>query len=300
MRALIYIMTPVLILTFLFASRFVTWEKLKGIDGEAVQHLTNGTQLLKKGKRYQAIDALTRAIEIEPKYADAYFNRGWAYYQLARYKEAIADYTRTISLKQYTADAYASRGDAYRALNNMQNAITDYTASLKRSKNASVLTKRAKGYLDTGKFNDAISDYSYVVQHRPTAIAYYNRGSAYYEMFLLSDEKQNTLKLALDDLNKSIEKQPLFAIAYLHRGDIHGQLAQQKSQEADYSQAIVLLTEAIQNWKDDAYGLIPILLWRAVAYKKNNHADKAQNDIKRVYELVAQFYLKKIKISDIL
>ncbi len=300
MRALFYIMTPVLILTVILASRFVTWDKLKGVDKNAANHLTNGTQYLKKGKLYQAITSLTRAIEIEPKYAEAYINRGLAYYHLTHYKEAIADYTQTITLKQYTADAYASRGDVYRTVNDVENAISDYTSSLKRSKNAGVLSKRGRCYLDIGNFKDAISDYSEIVKHRPTAIAYYNRGRTYYEKYLHSDKKEETLKLGLDDFNKSIELQPKFAIAYLSRGDVHRYLEQRTSQESDYSQAAALLTDTIQNWDNEAPALIPILIWRADVYKKEKYIDKAADDVERVYQLFTEFYLKKINVSDIL
>ncbi|MDE0317769.1 MAG: tetratricopeptide repeat protein [Candidatus Poribacteria bacterium] len=300
MRALIYIMTPVLILTFIFASRFVTWEKLKGVDSAALKHLTHGTQLLRNGKSHKAISALTKAIEIEPKYAEAYIKRGLAYSYLAYYKKAIADYNQTLSLNEYSADAYASRGDVYLALGDETQAINDYTASLKKRKNALVMSKRAKVYLETGKISAAIDDYSNIVKHRPSAIAYHNRGRAYYQKFLLSDKQDETLKLALTDFDKAIELQPSFAIAYLKRGDIHAHLGQQASKESDYSHAIALLTDAIQNWQNQAHELIPIYLWRAVANKKSNYGDKALNDIQKVYELFAQFYLKKISISDIL
>lgn len=298
MRVLFYIMTPILILTVILASRFVTWDKLVGVDKNAASHLTNGTQLLKRTEIYEAISELTQAIEIEPKYAEAYINRGLAYYHLAQYNKAISDFTQTIKLKQYTADAYASRGDVYLALNDVQNAITDYTASLKRSKNAGILSKRGRCFLDTGNFDNAISDFSDVVQHRPTAIAYHNRGIAYYEKYLHSGEKSETLELAIDDFNKSIELQPKFAIAYLSRGDIYGHLEQHKSQESDYSQAIVLLTDAIQKWDKDSHALIPILLWRTVAFKKDKV--KAESDLERIYHIFAEFYLKKISVSDIL
>ena len=300
MRALIYIMTPVLILTFIFASRFVTWDKLKGVDSAALKHLTHGTQLLRNGKSHKAISALTQAIEIEPKYAEAYIKRGLAYYYLAYYKKAIADYNQTLSLNEYSADAYASRGDAYLALGDETQAINDYTVSLKKRKNARVLSKRAKVYLETGKIGEAINDYSDIVKHRPSAIAYYNRGRAYYQKHLISDKQGETLKLALTDFDKAIELQPGFAIAYLSRSDVHRDLGQQKSKESDCSYAIDLLTDAIQNWQNEADELIPIYLWRAVAYKKSNYGDKTLNDVQRAYELFAQFYLKKIKIPDIL
>ena len=300
MRALFYIMTPILILTVILASRFVTWDKLKGIDKNAAKHLTNGTQLLKQGKLYESITSLTQAIEIEPKYAEAYINRGLAYYHLTHYQEAIADFTQTIALKQYTADAYASRGDVYRTINDVSNAIFDYSVSIKRSKNAGVLSKRGQCYLDTGNIDEALSDYSEIVKHRPAAIAYYNRGRAYYEKHLHSNQKKETLELALDDLNKSIELQPKFAIAYLSRGDVYGYLAQHKSQESDYSQAAALLTNAIQNWDNDAPALIPILLWRAEVYKRVNENSKAEKDVERIYQLFAEFYLNRINLSDIL
>ncbi len=300
MRALFYIMTPILILTVILASRFVTWDKLRGVDENAANHLTKGTQLLKHGKLYQSISAMTQAIEIEPKYAEAYINRGLAYYHLAQYKEAISDFTQTIMLKQYTADAYASRGDVHRSLNDVSNAISDYTASIKRSKNAGVLSKRGRCYLKTGNFDGAISDYSEVVEHRPTAIAYYNRGRAYFEKHLHSDKKKETLELALDDFNRSIELQPKYAIAYFSRGDVYGYLEQPKFQESDYSQAAALLTDAIQNWGNEEHALIPILLWRAEIFKKENDISKAENDVERIYQLFAEFYLKKTGISDIL
>ena len=300
MRALIYIMTPVLILTIILASRFVSWERLKGFDSNADKHLTDGTQLLGKGEFYRSIVELTRAIEIEPKYAEAYINRGRAYYYLAQYKDAIADYTQTISLNQYIADAYASRGDVYRALNDIPRAIDDYTESLKARKNALVLSKRAKCYLLSGKPDEAIRDYTDIVKHRPTAIAYNNRGIAYHKKYLLSDKNDELQKHALADFDKAIEMQPHFAIAYLNRSDIHGDLEQQNLKDADLTKSIELLTEAIDNWENEQYELIPIYLWRAVALKKNNQIDKARNDVKRIYVLFSQFFLNNIKNFDIL
>ena len=177
---------------------------------------------------------------------------------------------------------------------------SDYTASIKRSKNAGVLSKRGRCYLDIGNYNDAISDYSEIVKHRPTAIIYYNRGRVYYEQHLHSDKKKETLELALEDFNKSIEMQPKYALAYLSRGDVYGYMAQHKSQKSDYSQAASLLTDAIQNWDNEEHALIPILLWRSEVFKKENDNSKAVNDIERIYQLFAEFYLKKINVSDIL
>lgn len=305
MRTLIYIMTPILILTFLFASRYVSWDKLKNVDSKAVKHLEDGTQFLRKGQYHQAIAEMTQAIEIEPEYAEAYVKRGRANFHLTRYEEAINDYTNTISLKRFIVDAYSGRGDVHRALGDVPRAITDYSTSIGKRKNALVMSKRAQSYLKIGKFDDALADYNYIIKRRPSAIAYYNRGRAYFQKFLLldqveADEVDDTLKPALSDFNKAVELAPNFAIAYLSRGDIYGHLGQKESRDADYTHAIDLLTDAIENSKKNADGLLSIYLWRAVAYKKNNYVEAAETDMKSVYALFGQFFLKKISTSDIL
>lgn len=302
MRALIYIMTPVLILTFIVASRYVTWDKLKGVDTEskAFKHLTDAVQYFQDEERHKALHALTLAIQDDPGYAEAYIQRGLIHFQLKRYQEAIDDYTQTISLNRFFADAYAGRGDAYRALKNLPKAIDDYTVSIKKRRSAQILTKRAKCYIESGRIDSAIDDYTYIIKRRPTAMAYYNRGKAYYKKYLASENDVEISKLAIMDFDKSIEMQPLFALSFYHRGDMYGYLGQLNLREKDYSHTIELLSGALTNWETEPFLQIPILLWRAAAYKKHNLIENAQNDIVKIYELYTQYYLKNVLISDIL
>lgn len=300
MRALIYVMTPILILTFIFASRFVTWEKLKGEDSEAFKHLTSGIRLLKNDRRHKAITEFTRAILIDPNYAEAYIKRGFTYFQLERYKEAISDFTHTLSLDRYIADAYSSRGDVYHALEDLAKAVDDYTSSLTERRTLQVMSKRAKCYIEIGRIDEGIDDYSYIINHLPTPTAYYNRGTAYFEKYLSYGNTKEIAKLALADIEKAIEMQPLYALAYISRGEIHSYLHDKNTEQSDYSHATDLLTDAIENWQNDPTLQIPILLWRAVTYKKQNLIEKAHNDTMKTYELYAQFYLKNVRISDIL
>ncbi len=61
----------------------------------------------------RAIDDYTQALNISPDYADAYYNRGIAYYDLGNYQSAIDDYTRSIEIKPNCADTYVGRGTAF-------------------------------------------------------------------------------------------------------------------------------------------------------------------------------------------
>ena len=293
MRPLIYIMTPVLILTIILAARFVTWDAIKGENPQAQTYVQQGTLLLRTWKISQAIAAFTQAIALEPRYAEAYVKRGLAYYRAGKYKAAIADYTRTLELKRYQADAYASRGDAYRALDDMQRAIADYTAALKKRWNAPVMRKRAYTYLEQGNVQNALTDYDTVIKRQPSAVAYYARGNTYLQLSIQSNEDR--LKLALADLNQAITLETRFARAYLSRGLIYEHIKKQVSATADYTHALALLTETIQTWQGDANALIQVHYWRAFAYQKLGEVDKAKKEIGEANEQVFSFFLEKVE-----
>lgn len=59
------------------------------------------------------IDDMTRVIELSPRFAYAYYNRGNFYFAQERVEEAIADYSEALRLQPYLADAYYNRGLAY-------------------------------------------------------------------------------------------------------------------------------------------------------------------------------------------
>jgi tetratricopeptide (TPR) repeat protein len=60
-----------------------------------------------------AIEILTKAIELDPKYAIAYHNRGFAYRGKGELDLALADFDKTIELDPKYAIAYSNRGSVY-------------------------------------------------------------------------------------------------------------------------------------------------------------------------------------------
>ena len=56
---------------------------------------------------------MTRPSPSNPEYAEAYSNRGIAYYRKGDLDQAIADYGRAITLDPQHAEAYNNRGIAY-------------------------------------------------------------------------------------------------------------------------------------------------------------------------------------------
>jgi len=92
-----------------------------------------GLTLLDQEKSWEAIADFNQALELEPNYPEAYFNRALARTQLAanlpeptRGPNPIADYTEAIRLNPGYADAYYNRGLAYLVLKQYSEAIADF------------------------------------------------------------------------------------------------------------------------------------------------------------------------------
>ena len=70
-----------------------------------------------------AVRDFSKAIELNPEYATAYNNRGFAYMKLSKYNEAIIDFDKAIELNSKYATAYSNREIAYNSLNDKESII---------------------------------------------------------------------------------------------------------------------------------------------------------------------------------
>tara|TARA_Y100001968_G_C19271517_1_gene674497 strand:- start:224 stop:826 length:603 start_codon:yes stop_codon:yes gene_type:complete len=77
-----------------------------------------------------AISDYTKAIEINPRYAKAYLNRGSAKSGLTDYSGAISDYSKAIEINPRYPNAYLNRGIAKDKLKDYYGAISDYTKAI--------------------------------------------------------------------------------------------------------------------------------------------------------------------------
>src|SRR3990172_5870444 len=60
-----------------------------------------------------AIEAYTKAIQLDPNYAEAHYNRGLSYSSKGQYDKAVEDYSRAIIINPNYTDAYYRRGRTY-------------------------------------------------------------------------------------------------------------------------------------------------------------------------------------------
>ena len=81
---------------------------------------------VRSGEIDLAIADYDSAVELDPEYAVAYYNRGILYDGLEDYDHALADYTQVITLMPDAINTYLSRARIYSLQENAQAALDDY------------------------------------------------------------------------------------------------------------------------------------------------------------------------------
>jgi len=148
---------------------------LKVTDHNWLAYDSRGAAYKDLGNYQQAIEDLSRAIEIKPGYIDAYNNRGIAYKDLGNYSQAIEDLNRAIEMKPRFAEAYNNRGIAHKGLGNYRQAIEDYSRAIEiRPDYADAYNNRGNAYNGLGNYRQAIEDYGRAIEIRPGHVAAYN------------------------------------------------------------------------------------------------------------------------------
>jgi Tfp pilus assembly protein PilF/predicted esterase len=145
-------------------------------SGGAEEAYNRGIERHRAGDLSGAIAAYTRALELDPNFADVYNNRGVAYMNQGNYSAAIADLSRSIEIKP-EATPYHNRGSAYRALKKLKEAIADYTRAIELSPSAETFYNRGVAHEEDGNADLALADYTRAIELNPKlARAYANRG----------------------------------------------------------------------------------------------------------------------------
>jgi len=180
------------------------------------------------------ISGCTALIRLNPQYADAFYNRGSAYYDQYDYASAIADFDQAIRLNPQDAAAFHNRGKANYRQQNYVRAIADYDQAIRLSPQyAAAFLSRGAAYEAQQNSARAIADYDQAIRLNPQyADAFYNRGAAYYD--------QQNYARAIADFDRAIRLNPQDADAFYNRSLSYRALGDLARADADHREAIRL------------------------------------------------------------
>jgi protein O-mannosyl-transferase len=198
-----------------------------------------------------AIPLFTKAIEADPKYAEAYINRGLVYYYKGDNKMALKDYAAAEKINQNFYELYVNEGNSYNAIGEPSKAISAYNTSLHIKPTPEGFYNRGGIYLNEGRYKEAINDYTKALSLRPNyPDAYNNRGNAYSRL--------KEMDLAVADFTASIMYLDKNPTAYLNRALIYYQKKEYKKALDDALKAKNLGAkvneQALENLEKTVYG----------------------------------------------
>jgi tetratricopeptide (TPR) repeat protein len=267
------LMVVAMLLILLVAGNAIVERVRNAVQGnDAIVYYNSGLELLLDEEYTAAINAFTRAIELDPKLAEAFNDRGNAYFQIGEFEQAMIDYNRAVELKPDFALAHLNTGNVYHEMGDSEQAIAAYTLALELDPElALAYNNRAYQNLVDGRFLEAIEDYDRAISLDPNyVLALSNRGLAYLQAGRLS--------LALDDLNQAIELDPSFGQSYHSRGVVYVTMASFEQARDDFTRAI----ELDPNWNTPYSN-------RGFVYLNLEEYDLAFEDFQQSIELNAMF-----------
>ena len=100
------------------------------VDSLAYAYLKSGRIMYENGDKLGAIAKYNKAIEIDPLYMLAYYNRGLSKSKIGDNQGAIDDYSKAIQINPQYIKAYFNRGLIKSNIGDNQGAIDDYNKAI--------------------------------------------------------------------------------------------------------------------------------------------------------------------------
>jgi tetratricopeptide (TPR) repeat protein len=171
---------------------------------------------LKNNYLDQAIEQLSKGVNLIPNYNDAWYNLGIAYKEKNDFKNAVYAFEQARSYKAFDTDEKLSNaGIAYGNNGQLDKAIQDLKAAVGINPNSSDNYNNLGLYLGENKmYDESFACFDKALAIKPAFDkAYYNRGNIYAQ--------QNNFRSAIDNYKKALTINPTYADAYNNLGNCY-------------------------------------------------------------------------------
>lgn len=166
--------------------------------------------------------------------SDIHFARGAAEDALENHDVAIEDYNNALELNPKFVQAYINRGHTKNSLGDTDGAIEDYSNAIQVDpEEGTAYFSRGSMKSKSGDYEGAIEDYNRAIEHNsePAKLyyIYYTRGNAKLKL--------DNYEGAIEDYDQTVQLHPKYANAYNNRGKAKKALGQHEDAESDLAKA---------------------------------------------------------------
>jgi Flp pilus assembly protein TadD len=146
----------------------------------------------------EKIKFYSKAIEIEPGFTAAYFNRGICYYENENFSSASIDFLKVLKLDQGYPSVYKYLGNCNYREEKFQEAVKYFTEALKNDISDTLFLCRGLCYQKMGQYKPAAADYSSAIKLNPKLVeAHKNRVKCYITLKRYDDAAKDYQRLIM-------------------------------------------------------------------------------------------------------
>jgi len=193
----------------------------------ATAELEEGRVLRDRLNYSEAIEHFDRATELDPKFDEAYYDRGTCYLKIGNFVPGILDFSRALELNPRIADQVYNKVYQISYVVDLNRVITELNKIVSDHPNVSyVIFLRGFFYVAKTEFKEydrqdldlGIADFDRCLELNPTHVtALLYRGFLWFKMAQLEEEiekKEESYQLAMDDYLHALELDPESGISH--------------------------------------------------------------------------------------
>ena len=237
----------------------------------AQEFCDKGLEKAKQKDYTGAVEEFNKALQVNPEFVEAYYQRGLAYYDLGHIPQAVFDYDEVLKRDSYNVEAYYCRALARLALKNLPGALKDVNKAIElNSYKAAAYNLRGVIQRKLGDIQSAIANFKKavelyleekdaenakrcldklkelqprtheVVAEKPIVQTTLLISEGDYFTSLLSKAEQGNTREAMEDLNWVLRADSQDGKAYCCRGVVYCKQGKYKEAISDFNAALQL------------------------------------------------------------
>lgn len=197
------------------------------------------------GRHQDALKASKQAARIRPDWAETYVNIGASSFALGQFKEAAEAYRQATRLDADNADAHFALGLSFNKLSRTDEEILAYKRAVAlKPDHANAFEQLGLAYFKQKRFAESISAFEQLKTYKPDAKTYNYLGESYLEL----DKAQESV----DAFNNAVGYNPDFEKARYNLGRAYLKLGDRDSAAVQYE----ILRSSKSDWADRLYVLL--------------------------------------------
>lgn len=197
------------------------------------------------GKHNEALKASKQAAKLRPNWTETFINIGASSFALGQFKDAAEAYRTAIKLDESNADSQYALGLTLGKLNRTDEEILAYkrTVAIKPD-HANAIEKLGLAYFKQKRYADALQSFEQLKTYKPDGRTYNYLGESYFETGKFEE--------SLEAFNNAVSYNPDLDKARYNLGRTYLKLGDKDSANVQYE----ILRNAKSDWADRLYVLI--------------------------------------------